>query len=44
LRDAWQAYRAAWRTPQVRDFVLRCGDEPALLRHANETWEVVPQE
>ena len=32
------AYRAAWRTPEVRDFVLRCRSEPALLRHANETW------
>ena len=38
LHDAWQAYRAAWRTTEVRDFVLRCRDEPALLRHANETW------
>jgi MoaA/NifB/PqqE/SkfB family radical SAM enzyme len=38
LPDAWRAYRAAWRTTEVRDFVLRCRDEPALLRHANETW------
>jgi len=38
LRDAWQAYRAAWRTTEVRDFVLRCRGEPALLSHANETW------
>jgi len=38
LPDAWQAYRAAWRTTEVRDFVLRCRSEPALLRHANETW------
>lgn len=38
LRDAWQAYRAAWRTAEVRDFVQRCRREPALLRHANETW------
>ena len=42
LRDAWQAYRAAWRTTEVRDFVLRCRDEPALLRHANETWALHP--
>ncbi len=42
LRDAWQAYRAAWRTTEVRDFVLRCGGEPALLRHANETWTLRP--
>jgi hypothetical protein len=40
LADAWSAYRNAWRTPQVRDFVLRCRAEPALLRHANETWAV----
>src|SRR6187397_1181550 len=38
LQDAWHAYRAAWRTTEVRDFVLRCRSEPALLRHANETW------
>ena len=41
LRGAWHAYRDAWRTTQVRDFVLRCRREPALLRHANETWPVV---
>ena len=42
LRDAWQAYRAAWRTTEVRDFVQRCRSEPALLRHANETWALQP--
>jgi MoaA/NifB/PqqE/SkfB family radical SAM enzyme len=42
LHDAWQAYRAAWRTTEVRDFVLRCRSEPALLRHANETWTLHP--
>ena len=26
--------------PEVRDFVARCRAEPALLRHANETWAV----
>jgi MoaA/NifB/PqqE/SkfB family radical SAM enzyme len=40
LAQAWHAYRAAWRAPQVRDFVRRCRSEPALLRHANETWPV----
>ncbi len=40
LREAWEAYRAAWRAPVVRDFILRCRDNPALLRHANETWEL----
>jgi hypothetical protein len=42
LHDAWEAYRAAWRTTEVRDFVLRCRAEPALLRHANETWALHP--
>jgi MoaA/NifB/PqqE/SkfB family radical SAM enzyme len=39
LETAWRAYRAAWRSPAVRAFVERCAAEPALLRHANETWE-----
>jgi hypothetical protein len=38
LEQAWDAYRAAWRTPEVRDFVERCAADPRLLRHANETW------
>jgi MoaA/NifB/PqqE/SkfB family radical SAM enzyme len=38
LEDAWRAYRDAWRAPEVRDFVGRCRSNPALLRHANETW------
>ena len=38
LATAWQAYRDAWRTPEVRDFVARCRADPALLGHANETW------
>jgi MoaA/NifB/PqqE/SkfB family radical SAM enzyme len=42
LHDAWHAYRAAWRTTEVRDFVQRCRREPALLRHANETWALQP--
>ena len=44
LQDAWHAYRAAWRTTEVRDFVLRCRSEPALLRHANETWALASNE
>ncbi len=40
LAEAWEAYRAAWRTPAVRDFVGRCRNEPGLLRHANETWDM----
>jgi len=38
LGEAWQAYRDAWRSTEVRDFVRRCRAEPALLGHANETW------
>jgi MoaA/NifB/PqqE/SkfB family radical SAM enzyme len=38
IEQAWNAYREAWRSPRVREFVERCRSEPALLRHANETW------
>jgi len=38
IDHAWNAYRAAWGDPAVRSFVERCGGDPALLRHANETW------
>jgi hypothetical protein len=38
LAAAWEAYRAGWRTAEVRDFIARCRSEPGLLRHANETW------
>jgi MoaA/NifB/PqqE/SkfB family radical SAM enzyme len=38
LAEAWEAYRVAWRTPEVRDFIARCQTNPDLLRHANETW------
>ena len=38
LDEAWRAYCAAWRSAPVRDFATRCRAEPALLRHANETW------
>ena len=41
LETAWTAYRDAWRTAEVRDFIGRCRAEPALLRHANETWPVL---
>ena len=38
LEQAWDAYRAAWRSDEVRDFIGRCAADPGLLRHANETW------
>src|SRR6185436_5627003 len=38
LEQAWQAYRDAWRSREVREFVERCNRDPALLLHANETW------
>jgi len=38
LEQAWNAYREAWGSPRVRQFIERCRSEPALLRHANETW------
>jgi MoaA/NifB/PqqE/SkfB family radical SAM enzyme len=38
LEQAWRAYREAWRSPRVRDFIERCTRDPGLLRHANETW------
>jgi MoaA/NifB/PqqE/SkfB family radical SAM enzyme len=38
IEQAWDAYREAWRSPRVREFIARCRSEPALLRHANETW------
>jgi len=40
IGEAWEAYRAAWRSATVRTFVERCAADPALLRHANETWAV----
>jgi MoaA/NifB/PqqE/SkfB family radical SAM enzyme len=38
LPGAWQAYRDAWRAPEVRAFVAKVRSDPTLLRHANETW------
>jgi MoaA/NifB/PqqE/SkfB family radical SAM enzyme len=38
LAEAWRAYRQAWRSRPVADFIGRCRAEPDLLRHANETW------
>ena len=44
LETAWDAYRDAWRTRSVREFVRRCRASPALLRHANETWPFDPDQ
>ena len=38
LDQAWAAYRHAWRSREVREFVLACQTNPQLLTHANETW------
>jgi MoaA/NifB/PqqE/SkfB family radical SAM enzyme len=38
LAQAWNAYKDAWRTDEVREFIGRCRSEPRLLGHANETW------
>ena len=38
LDQAWDAYRHAWRSREVREFVLACQTNPQLLTHANETW------
>jgi MoaA/NifB/PqqE/SkfB family radical SAM enzyme len=38
LESAWQAYQSAWRSEEVRDFVIACETHPELLAHANETW------
>ena len=40
LALAWEAYRTAWRSSEVRDFIARCVADPSLLRHANETWSL----
>jgi MoaA/NifB/PqqE/SkfB family radical SAM enzyme len=43
LAAAWDAYRKAWRAPEVRDFVAACRADPGLLRHANRTWPMGTQ-
>jgi MoaA/NifB/PqqE/SkfB family radical SAM enzyme len=40
LEQAWDAYRRAWRSDEVRDFVSGCRADPHRLRHANATWPV----
>jgi MoaA/NifB/PqqE/SkfB family radical SAM enzyme len=43
LAQAWDAYRDAWRTPVVREFITACRTDPGLLGHANETWPMPRQ-
>ena len=38
LEQAWQAYRVAWQSSEVREFIQACQLNPDLRRHANETW------
>lgn len=38
LEEAWDQYRRAWRSSEVREFVAACRTRRELLRHANETW------
>ncbi len=38
IPQAWDAYRRAWASPEVSEFVLACASNPMLLSHANETW------
>jgi hypothetical protein len=40
LEQAFEAYRAAWKSPRVVDFIARLQSDPALLRHANECWSL----
>jgi len=38
LEQAWHAYREAWKSNEVREFITTCRRNPDLLKHANETW------
>ena len=38
IPEAWEAYRRAWASREVGEFVLACTASPGLLSHANETW------
>jgi hypothetical protein len=38
LAQARQAYCAARRATEVREFISKYQTDPGLLRHANETW------
>ena len=38
VSEAWAAYRQAWASREVSQFVRACRSTPNLLSHANETW------
>lgn len=38
LLEAWELYKEAWKSDEVRDFVIRAQTDASLLLHANETW------
>lgn len=40
--QAWEAYKKAWQSREVFEFVQACRGNPALLAHANETWPLKP--
>jgi MoaA/NifB/PqqE/SkfB family radical SAM enzyme len=40
IEQAWDAYRAAWRSDAVIEFVRGLRRDPSRLLHANETWRV----
>lgn len=40
LASAWPKVGAAWASREVQDFVRRAQDEPELLTHANECWDL----
>jgi len=40
LASAWPKIGAAWKSKEVQDFVSRAQTDPALLRHANECWDL----
>ena len=41
LAQAWEAYLEAWRSTEVREFVVGCRADLGRLHHANETWSMV---
>jgi MoaA/NifB/PqqE/SkfB family radical SAM enzyme len=40
LRESWDRYRAAWRLPQVKDFVAQVVAKPSLVSRANDWIEL----